>query len=80
MAGVLVNRLDAGVQWVAADFGSTTADDFRRHFHPGGDMLLTAMVTHGYLIPRPREGDFVLSDNGRRRERATSGVEVRVGV
>lgn len=71
-------RIDQAVQWVASEFGSTTADDFRRHFHPGGDMLLTALQTHGYLTPRPQHGDYVLTQAGHRRDRATSHVEARV--
>lgn len=57
--------LTAGVRYLAREM-TATRDEFRRDV--GGDMLLEALVSHGYALDRG--GNVQLTDMGRRRLQA----------
>lgn len=62
----MTDRLTEGLKFVAEEL-SCSNDEFRRAHHPGGDMLLTALETRGYVN---RRGDRIaVSAAGQRRLR-----------
>ncbi len=57
-------RITDGIRWLQEQF-SASFDEFRQAHQPGGDMLLTGLMTGGYAN---RKGDRVaVSEQGTRR-------------
>lgn len=68
----MTDRLTRALAWLAEQF-SATADEFRKANHPGGDMLLTAAVTGGWV--NSLAGRYAVSEQGRRRLKALAPAE-----
>jgi hypothetical protein len=62
-----MTRIADAAQWLAAEI-SASLDEFRQAHQPGGDMLLTALQTHGYAREQNRR--VGLTEQGRRMVQA----------
>lgn len=71
----MTDRLGDALRWLSGEF-SATPDEFRRAMHPAGDMLLTALRSHGFTIHDKRQDRYAVSDAGRRRMADVEPVEV----
>lgn len=68
----MTDRIAEGIRYLAGEF-SATADEFRRDNAPGGEMLLEALLSHGYAIET--RGRFAASRVGLRRLADVEPVE-----
>lgn len=66
------DRLHAGIQFLASEFGSATPEDFGREFGADGQHIAAGLVSQGWASPRNRHGDYVITEAGQRADRATS--------
>lgn len=71
----MADRIHDGLAWLTQGF-SATPDEFRKAMHPQGDMLLTALRTHGFVIHDKRQDRYAVSDAGRRRMADVEPAEV----
>ena len=71
----MTDRIHDGLSWLSGEF-SATPDEFRRAMHPAGDMLLTALRSHGFAIHDKRQDRYAVSDAGRRRMADVEPAEV----
>lgn len=59
-----MKRIDDALRWLIAEI-SASHDEFRRAHQPGGDMLLTALITGGWATTK--RGRVAVAELGHRR-------------